>query len=269
MLAELAVRDPGAFGDLARARRRLTIRAGRRARADGAACRNSGRRSIHEGHARGCSGPRSQRRSTRADRGRSRGASGSSTSVARDRLTEVMRGVGALPAEERPAIGRARESSSSAASTSTSRRFAERWRSERRARALAERAHRRHAAGPCAAARATSIPCRRCSTRSSTCSSASDSRSYEGPEIEDEHHNFDGAEHSAPTIRRATCRTRSSSTAPHVLRTHTSPVQIRVMENQEPPIAAIVPGTVYRHEVETVKNSADVPSGRGVLVDGA
>jgi phenylalanyl-tRNA synthetase alpha chain len=42
----------------------------------------------------------------------------------------------------------------------------------------------------------------------------------------------------------------------HVLRTHTSPVQIRVMENQEPPIAAIVPGPVYRHEVETVKNSA-------------
>jgi phenylalanyl-tRNA synthetase alpha chain len=87
-----------------------------------------------------------------------------------------------------------------------------------------------------------------------------------GPHIEDEHHNFT-ALNIRPTIPRATCTTRSSSTARTCLRTHTSPVQIRVMENQEPPIAAIVPGPVYRHEVETVKNSAMFHQVEGFLVD--
>ena len=39
-----------------------------------------------------------------------------------------------------------------------------------------------------------------------------------------------------------------------VLRTHTSPVQIRLMENQKPPIRAIMPGRVYRNEAVSPKS---------------
>lgn len=89
---------------------------------------------------------------------------------------------------------------------------------------------------------------------------------YEGPHIEDEHHNFTAlnipADHPARDMQDT-----FFVDSGHVLRTHTSPVQIRVMENQKPPIAAIVPGPVYRHEVETVKNSAMFHQIEGFLVD--
>ncbi len=89
---------------------------------------------------------------------------------------------------------------------------------------------------------------------------------YEGPHIEDEHHNFTAlnipADHPARDMHDT-----FFVDGTHVLRTHTSPVQIRVMENQEPPIAAIVPGPVYRLEVETVKNSAMFHQVEGFLVD--
>ena len=49
-------------------------------------------------------------------------------------------------------------------------------------------------------------------------------------------------------IRRAICRTRFLSPAAMLLRTHTSPVQIRTMESRKPPLQIIVPGAVYRHD---------------------
>ncbi len=67
----------------------------------------------------------------------------------------------------------------------------------------------------------------------------------EGPEIEDDYHNFEAlnfppnhparADHDTFYINEDT-----------VLRTHTSPVQVRVMESQEPPIRVVCPGRVYR-----------------------
>jgi phenylalanyl-tRNA synthetase alpha chain len=70
----------------------------------------------------------------------------------------------------------------------------------------------------------------------------------EGPEVEDDWHNFE-ALNFPPTTRRATPRTPSSSTRPGgLLRTHTSPVQIRTMLARKPPIRVICPGRVYRHD---------------------
>jgi phenylalanyl-tRNA synthetase alpha chain len=67
----------------------------------------------------------------------------------------------------------------------------------------------------------------------------------EGPEIEDDYHNFEALNIPAHHPARAMHDTFyiDSST---VLRTHTSPVQIRTMENQKPPIRIICPGRVYR-----------------------
>lgn len=84
----------------------------------------------------------------------------------------------------------------------------------------------------------------------------------EGPEIEDDYHNFEALNIPAHHPARAMHDTfyvqtaEGSGAAPdtgsgeegveYVLRTHTSPVQVRTMENQEPPIRVICPGRVYR-----------------------
>ena len=67
----------------------------------------------------------------------------------------------------------------------------------------------------------------------------------EGPEIEDDYHNFEAL--NIPAHHPARAMHDTFYVDEHtVLRTHTSPVQVRVMENQEPPLRIICPGRVYR-----------------------
>ena len=67
----------------------------------------------------------------------------------------------------------------------------------------------------------------------------------QGPEIEDDYHNFEALNIPAHHPARAMHDTFYVD-ASHVLRTHTSPVQVRTMENKKPPIRVICPGRVYR-----------------------
>lgn len=71
-----------------------------------------------------------------------------------------------------------------------------------------------------------------------------------GPEIEDDFHNFEAlnipADHPARAMHDTFYIDTGNASVSHVLRTHTSPVQIRTMETQEPPIRCICPGRVYR-----------------------
>ncbi|WP_370978213.1 phenylalanine--tRNA ligase subunit alpha [Agaribacterium sp. ZY112] len=67
----------------------------------------------------------------------------------------------------------------------------------------------------------------------------------EGPEIEDDFHNFEALNIPAHHPARAMHDTFYISPS-EVLRTHTSPVQIRTMETSKPPIRVICPGRVYR-----------------------
>lgn len=67
----------------------------------------------------------------------------------------------------------------------------------------------------------------------------------EGPEIEDDYHNFGAL--NIPEHHPARAMHDTFYFGPHtVLRTHTSPVQIRVMESEQPPLKVIAPGRVYR-----------------------
>lgn len=67
----------------------------------------------------------------------------------------------------------------------------------------------------------------------------------EGPEIEDDFHNFEAL--NIPAHHPARAMHDTFYFDEHLLlRTHTSPVQIRVMENAEPPLKVIAPGRVYR-----------------------
>jgi phenylalanyl-tRNA synthetase alpha chain len=67
----------------------------------------------------------------------------------------------------------------------------------------------------------------------------------DGPEIEDDWHNFEALNIPANHPARAMHDTFYFGDG-RLLRTHTSPVQVRVMESQKPPIRVIVPGRVYR-----------------------
>jgi phenylalanyl-tRNA synthetase alpha chain len=67
----------------------------------------------------------------------------------------------------------------------------------------------------------------------------------EGPEVEDDFHNFEALNIPEQHPARAMHDTFYFDDGT-LLRTHTSPVQIRVMEKQEPPLRVIAPGRVYR-----------------------
>jgi phenylalanyl-tRNA synthetase alpha chain len=67
----------------------------------------------------------------------------------------------------------------------------------------------------------------------------------DGPEIEDDWHNFEALNIPANHPARAMHDTFYFGDG-RLLRTHTSPVQVRVMQSQQPPVRVIVPGRVYR-----------------------
>jgi len=87
----------------------------------------------------------------------------------------------------------------------------------------------------------------------------------EGPEIETEYYNFDGLNippHHPSRDMWSTLFVEGGN----LLRTHTSPVQIRVMEKRKPPLAIIVPGRVYRRDYDAT-HSPVFHQLEGFLVD--
>ncbi|MDD3280855.1 MAG: phenylalanine--tRNA ligase subunit alpha [Bacteroidales bacterium] len=75
----------------------------------------------------------------------------------------------------------------------------------------------------------------------------------EGPEIEDDWHNFE-ALNFAPEHPARDMQDTFFVDEDILLRTHTSPVQVRIMENNQPPIRVICPGRVFRNEVITARS---------------
>jgi phenylalanyl-tRNA synthetase alpha chain len=101
--------------------------------------------------------------------------------------------------------------------------------------------------------------------------------SVEGPEVEDDYHNFEALNIPASHPARAMHDTFYFDEHT-LLRTHTSPVQVRIMESRTPPLRVIAPGRVYRcdsdlthtpmfHQVEGFLVDRDVSFAdlRGVL----
>lgn len=95
----------------------------------------------------------------------------------------------------------------------------------------------------------------------------------DGPELEDDFHNFSALnfppEHPARDMQ-DTFFIRKNEERPEedlVLRTHTSPVQIRLMKEHKPPVRAIMPGRVYRNESITAKSYCLFHQVEGLYVD--
>ncbi len=93
----------------------------------------------------------------------------------------------------------------------------------------------------------------------------------DGPEVEDEYHCFDALNTPADHPARDTQDTFYLSTRPAqsstLLRTHTSSVQIRVMESQQPPVRIIVPGRVYRRDNADATHNPTFHQVEGLYVD--
>lgn len=94
----------------------------------------------------------------------------------------------------------------------------------------------------------------------------------DGPELEDEYHCFDALNTPADHPARDTQDTFYLPDAPGprgrwLLRTHTSSVQIRVMESQPPPVRIIVPGRVYRRDNADATHHPTFHQVEGLYVD--
>lgn len=72
----------------------------------------------------------------------------------------------------------------------------------------------------------------------------------EGPEIETDYYNFEGLNIPKDHPARDMQDTFYIEKGKYLLRTHTSPVQIRVMEKRKPPLRVIVPGKVFRRDFD-------------------
>ena len=87
----------------------------------------------------------------------------------------------------------------------------------------------------------------------------------DGPEIEDDHHNFSALnfeeDHPARDMQD------TFFVGDYVLRTHTSSVQIREMENKKPPFRLIMPGRVYRNEAVSSRSNCFFHQIEGLYVD--
>jgi phenylalanyl-tRNA synthetase alpha chain len=96
----------------------------------------------------------------------------------------------------------------------------------------------------------------------------------EGPEIEDDWHNFTALnfpeEHPARDMQDTFFLRKGSSSNDKeamALRTHTSSVQVRMMENGKPPFRAIMPGRVYRNEAISARAHCFFHQVEGLYVD--
>jgi phenylalanyl-tRNA synthetase alpha chain len=95
----------------------------------------------------------------------------------------------------------------------------------------------------------------------------------DGPEIEDDFHNFTALnfppDHPARDMQDTFFVHKSdvNNSEDLVMRTHTSPVQIRLMKENHPPIRSVIPGRVFRNEAVTAKSYFQFNQMEGLFVD--
>lgn len=178
-------------------------------------------------------------------------------------LTQVLRGMSRLDATERPAAGKLINATKSAIQALITAREAE----------LGEKQRRQRLEGPPADVTLPAYgptpghvhPLTRTSAEICDVLCALGFSIADGPDVEDEYHNFEAlnipADHPARDMQDTFFVTGGG-----VLRTHTSPVQIRVMERSRPPLAIIAPGAVYRLD-DDVTHSPMFHQIEGLLVD--
>jgi len=181
------------------------------------------------------------------------------------RLTTILRGIGGLPPEDRPRVG---------AVANVVREAIE--------AALAERGNLLRGSALASRLRAEAIdvttpgrPIRRGALHPipATIEAIADIFGqfgfvvYEGPEVEDDLTNFQMLNIPPDHPARDLWDTLYVDVEGHLLRTHTSPGQIRVMHQEQPPIRALLPGRCYRYEAIDASHASEFFQVEGLMVD--
>jgi phenylalanyl-tRNA synthetase alpha chain len=181
------------------------------------------------------------------------------------RLTLVSRGIGALPAEDRPKVGAVANPVRLAIETAFAERDAVLHAGALDARLLAEAVDVTTPGRP--VARGTLHPSLEAMREIADIFARFGFTVYESPEVEDDVTNFQLLNIPPDHPARDLWDTLYVDLPGHLLRTHTSPGQIRVMRSTEPPIRALLPGRCFRYEAVDASHGFEFFQVEGLMVD--
>ncbi len=181
------------------------------------------------------------------------------------RLTGILRGIGGLPAEDRPRVGAVanavREASDAAIAAPETAVRGEALEARLRAEAVDVTTPGRPIR------RGTLHPINETIGRIAEIFGQFGFVVYEGPEVEDDLRNFQMLNIPPDHPARDLWDTLYVDVPGHLLRTHTSPGQIRVMHDTKPPIRALLPGRCYRYEAVDASHASEFFQVEGLMVD--
>jgi phenylalanyl-tRNA synthetase alpha chain len=180
-------------------------------------------------------------------------------------LTAVLRGIGALPAEDRPRVGAVANQVGEAVKGALAGRGSELRAQVQRQRLLAESVDVTLPGRT--VARGTLHPILETVNAIAEVFGQFGFVSYEGPEVENDLTNFQMLNMPPDHPARDLWDTLYVDIPGHLLRTHTSPGQIRVMQSTKPPIRALLPGRCFRYEAVDASHGFEFYQVEGLMVD--
>lgn len=181
------------------------------------------------------------------------------------RLTTVLRGIGALPPEDRPRVGAVANAVREALEAAFAARR-EALRTEAiAARIAAERVDVSLPGRPLP--RGTRHPINETIAAIADVFGQFGFVVYEGPEVETDAYNFQMLNIPADHPARDLWDTLYVDLDGYLLRTHTSPGQIRVMAQERPPIRALLPGRCFRYEAVDASHGFEFFQVEGLMID--
>jgi len=180
-------------------------------------------------------------------------------------LTAVLRGIGALPAEDRPRVGAIANTVRVAVETALAERRTDLGGAELTARLAAETVDVTTPGRPIR--RGSLHPIVETAREIAEVFAQFGFQVYEGPEIEDDLTNFQMLNIPPDHPARDLWDTLYLDVEGRLLRTHTSPGQIRVMHQERPPIRALLPGRCFRYEAVDASHASEFFQVEGLMVD--
>ncbi|HEY7970953.1 MAG TPA: phenylalanine--tRNA ligase subunit alpha [Candidatus Limnocylindrales bacterium] len=181
------------------------------------------------------------------------------------RLTAVLRGIGALPAEDRPRVGAVANVVRGAIEAALADRGTVLRDAELEARLRSEAVDVTTPGRPIR--RGALHPVIETIREIADIFGQFGFVTYEGPEVEDDVTNFQLLNIPPDHPARDLWDTLYVDIEGHLLRTHTSPGQIRVMRSTAPPIRALLPGRCYRYEAIDASHASEFFQVEGLMVD--
>jgi phenylalanyl-tRNA synthetase alpha chain len=180
-------------------------------------------------------------------------------------ITAVLRGIGALPAEDRPRVGAVANEVGEVVKAALATRGAELRARVQAARLASETVDVTLPGRPVARGRLHPIP--------ETIEVIAEVFGqfgfvvYEGPEVENDVRNFQMLNIPLDHPARDLWDTLYVDIPGHLMRTHTSPGQIHVMQTTRPPIRALLPGRCFRYEAVDASHGFEFYQVEGLMVD--